>query len=164
MQGSTEVRPLIVSHHSSLNSGSLVVDMMLNKFAGKQIIGASLSEPHTNESLQNVHSTVSRNLVNHSIFGRTYVQQCHRICYTSQDFVCSIVSRNSRLTVSRNLINHSIFGHTYAQQCHGIRDTSQSIVNYSVLVCSTASWILDITQSSINHPLSTTAEGTCKCV
>ena len=73
------------------------------------IIGASLSEPHTSESLQNVHLTVSRNLVNHSVFGRTYVQQCHGIRYTSQDFVRSIVSRNSCSTVSRNLVNQSIF-------------------------------------------------------
>ena len=59
------------------------------------VVGASLSEPHTSESLQNVRSTVSRNLVNHSVFGRTYVQQCHGIRYTSQDFVRSTVSRNS---------------------------------------------------------------------
>ena len=46
----------------------------------------------------------------------------------------------------------------YVQQRHGIRNTSRSIINYSILVRSTASWILDITQSSINHPLLTTAE------
>ena len=92
-------------------------------------IGASLSEPHTSESLQNVRSTVSRNLVNHSVFGRTYVQQCHGIRYTSQDFVRSIVSRNSRSTVSRNLVNQSIFGCMYVQQCYGFRDTCQNIVN-----------------------------------
>ena len=94
------------------------------------LVGVSLSEPHTSKSLQNIRSTVSRNLVNHSIFGCTYVQQCHGIRYTSQDFVRSTVSRNSRLTVSRNLINQSIFGCTYVQQCHRILDTSQSIVNY----------------------------------
>ena len=86
-------------------------------------IEASLNEPHASKSLQNVRSTVSR-----------------------------------------KLINHSIFGHTYVQQCHGICDTSQSIVNSSILVHSTVSWILEITQSSVNHPLVTTAEGTCTCV
>ena len=93
------------------------------------VIGASLSEPHTSKSLQNVRSTVSRNLVNHSVFGRTYVQQCHGIRYTSQDFARSIVSRNSRSTVSRNLVNQSIFGCTYVQQCYGFCDTCQNIVN-----------------------------------
>ena len=126
---------------------------------------ASLSKPHTSESLQNVRSTKSRNLVNHSIFGRTYVQQYHGICYTSQDFVRSTVSRNSRSTVSRHFVNHSIFGRTYVQQCYGICDTSQSIVNCSILVRSTVSWILDIThaESSVNHLL-TTAEDMCTCV
>ena len=110
------------------------------------VVGTGLSEPHTSESLQNVRLTVSRNLVNHSIFGRTYVQQCHGIHYTSQDFVRSIVSWNSCSTVSRHLVNHSIFCPTYVQQRYEIRDTSQSIVNCSILVRSTISWILDITQ------------------
>ena len=105
------------------------------------IIGVSLSKPHTSESLQNVRSTVSRNLVNHFIFGCTYVQQCHGIRYTSQDFIRLTVSRNSR-----HLVNHSIFGCTYVHQCYGICDTSQSIVNCFILVRSTVSWILDITQ------------------
>ena len=80
---------------------------------------------------------MSRNLVNHFVFGRTYVQQCHGIRYTSQDFIRSIVSRNSRSTVSQNLVNQSIFGCTYVQQCYGFRDTCQNIVNYSILVHST---------------------------
>ena len=49
---------------------------------GHRIIGMSLNEPHTSESLENIP--------------RTYVQQCHRICGTSQ-----------------GLVNHSIFGCTY---------------------------------------------------
>ena len=110
------------------------------------LVNSCKGEPHTSESLQNIHSTVSRNLVNHSIFDHTYVQQCHGICCTSQDFLRSAVSQNSCSTVSRPFINHSIFGRTYIQQCYGIRDTSHSIVNCSILIRSTVSWILDITQ------------------
>ena len=108
------------------------------------LVGASLSGPHTSESLQNVRSTVSRNLINHSVFGCTYVQQCHGIRYTSQDFICSIVSWNSRSTVSRNLVNQSIFGCTYVQQCYRFCDTCQNIVNYSILVRSTGHYPVNL--------------------
>ena len=80
------------------------------------LIGASLSEPHTSESRKYafliwsyVRLTVSwivdtnQNLVNHSIFGRTYIQQFHGFCNTSQDFV----NLHVRSTVSRNSKQHN---------------------------------------------------------
>ena len=102
------------------------------------IIGVSLSEPHTSKYRKYifliwsyVRSIVSRivdtnqNFVNHSIFGCTYVQQCHGFRDTSQGFV----NLHVHSTVSRNLKQHNPKSRKLFHFRSNVRSTVSRILN-----------------------------------
>ena len=67
----------------------------------------------------------NQNLVNHSIFGRTYVQQCHGFRDTSQGFV----NLHVRLTVSWNSKQHNPKSRKLFHFRSNVRSTVSRILN-----------------------------------